>query len=131
MNPNSEFSPPPRKFTCAPGDPYYRAEQLEHEITELCAQLNAGTYRLLELIVELDEQKPWGMWGLNSCAHWLNWKCGIGLVAAREKVRVAHALVGLPKISEAFRKGEVSYSKVRALSWAQSSVISCSICSAG
>jgi hypothetical protein len=24
-----------------------------------------------------------------SCAHWLNWKCGIAMGAAREKVRVA------------------------------------------
>jgi hypothetical protein len=39
----------------------------------------------------------------------------IALGAAREKVRVAHALPGLPKISEAFREGRLSYSKVRAL----------------
>jgi hypothetical protein len=25
---------------------------------------------------------------VRSCAHWLSWKCGIGLVAARDKVRV-------------------------------------------
>jgi len=35
--------------------------------------------------------------------------------AAREKVRVANALKDLPKISEAFRKGQLSYSKVRAM----------------
>jgi hypothetical protein len=35
--------------------------------------------------------------------------------AAREKVRVAHALAELPRISEAFSKGELSYSKVRAM----------------
>ena len=29
-----------------------------------------------------------------SCAHWLNIYCGIGMVAAREKVRVAHAIRG-------------------------------------
>jgi hypothetical protein len=50
-----------------------------------------------------------------ACAHWLNWKCGIGLGAGREKVRVAHALKDLPKISEEFRQGKVSYSKVRAM----------------
>ena len=95
--------------------PYVHAEQLEEEIVELCAHLNAATYRLLQLIVELDEQEPWGVWGLKSCAHWLNWRCGIGLNAAREKVRVAHALKGLPLISQAFEKGEVSFSKVRAM----------------
>ncbi|MDZ7841647.1 MAG: DUF222 domain-containing protein [Gammaproteobacteria bacterium] len=50
-----------------------------------------------------------------SCAHWLSWKCGINLGAAREKVRVAHALENLPRISEAFRTGRVSFSKVRAM----------------
>jgi len=95
--------------------PYARAEQLEEEIVELCAHLNAATYRLLELLVALEEQEPWGYWGLKSCAHWLNWRCGIGLNAAREKVRVAHALKELPLISEAFRQGKVSFSKVRAM----------------
>jgi hypothetical protein len=35
--------------------------------------------------------------------------------AAREKVRVANALAELPAISEAFRSGRVSYTKVRAM----------------
>src|SRR5258706_2092883 len=34
---------------------------------------------------------------LQSCAHWLNFKVGLNLGAAREKVRVAHALAGVPK----------------------------------
>jgi hypothetical protein len=70
---------------------------------------------LLELVREYDECEGWGVGGLISCAHWLNWKCGIGLGAAREKVRVAHALKDLPRISAMFRKGRVSYSKVRAM----------------
>jgi len=90
-------------------------EHLEHEITKLSAHIYAATYRLLELIREYDDSLGWCGPGLNSCAHWLNWKCGINLGAAREKVRVAHALKGLPKISEKFRQGEISYSKVRAM----------------
>jgi hypothetical protein len=39
----------------------------------------------------------------------------VGLVAAREKVRVARALRGLPLVSDAMRRGVVSYCKVRAL----------------
>ena len=35
--------------------------------------------------------------------------------AAREKVRVANALAELPKISKAFERGELSYSKARAM----------------
>ncbi len=40
---------------------------------------------------------------------------GIGLGAARDKVRVARSLESLPDISAAFRAGQVSYSKVRAM----------------
>ena len=36
--------------------PYARAERLEQDITELCAHLNAATYRLLQLILELDRE---------------------------------------------------------------------------
>lgn len=43
--------------------------------------------------------------GIRSCANWLNWKCGIGPVAARDKVRAARSLESQPKISEAVRKG--------------------------
>jgi hypothetical protein len=89
--------------------------EIESEITELAAHIHAATYRLLELVREFDEREGWGGPGLKSCAHWLNWKCGIGLGAAREKVRVAHALKDLPQISDAFRHGTVSFSKVRAM----------------
>jgi hypothetical protein len=81
----------------------------------LSAHIHAATYRLLELIREYDDSHGWAGPGLNSCAHWLNWKCGLNLGAAREKLRVAHALKELPRISEKFRQGEVSYSKVRAM----------------
>ncbi len=94
---------------------YARSENVGAEITELCGCLYAATYRLLVLIRQFDEEKLWGLPGLCSCAHWLNFKCGIGMNAAREKVRVANALPKLQKISEAFSKGELSYSKVRAM----------------
>ncbi|CAN5314488.1 HNH endonuclease signature motif containing protein [soil metagenome] len=90
-------------------------EELEDEITELYGHVTAATHRLLLLIAELDRRGRYGAWGLRSCAHWLNYKCGIGMGAAREKVRVARALPKLPKISAAFAAGEVSYSKVRAM----------------
>jgi hypothetical protein len=91
------------------------AEQLGAEITELCSYIYAAESRLLALIREFDEKKHWAEQGLCSCAHWLNFKCGIGMNAAREKVRVAHALAGLPKINAAFSTGKLSYSKVRAV----------------
>jgi hypothetical protein len=88
---------------------------LEAQITELAGHLNAANYRWLTLIGEFDRRQGWGDGKLPSCAHWLNFKCGLNLGAARERVRVAHALEGLPKIAASMARGELSYSKVRAL----------------
>ena len=90
--------------------------ELEAQITELAGQLNAANYRWLTLIAEFDRRHGWADGKLPSCAHWLNFKCGLNLGAAREKVRVAHALAGLPKIAASMSRGELSYSKVRAVS---------------
>jgi hypothetical protein len=90
-------------------------DALEAQITELWGHLNAATFRFLRLIAEFDRRGGWARHGLANCAQWLNWQCGIGAVAAREKLRVARALESLPLISEAFRAGQVSYSKVRAM----------------
>lgn len=99
---------------------YAASEKLGAEITELCGYIYAATYRLLILIREFDENGYWELPGLVSCAHWLNFQCGIGMNAAREKVRVAHALAELPLISAAFERGQISYSKVRAITRAAS-----------
>ena len=88
---------------------------LGQEIVALCTHIHAATYRLLVKIHEFDADGGWQQPGLCSCAHWLNFQCGIGMNAAREKVRVAHALAALPQISHAFERGELSYSKVRAM----------------
>jgi hypothetical protein len=85
------------------------------QITELTGHLNAGNARWLALIAELDRRRGWAEWGVKSCAHWLNWKCGIGLGAAREKVRVARALATLPGIASAMSEGRASYFKAREL----------------
>ncbi|HTU66461.1 MAG TPA: DUF222 domain-containing protein [Steroidobacteraceae bacterium] len=86
---------------------------LMNEICSLAGRINAANHRFLTLIAEFDERKGWSDGATQSCAHWLNWKCGIALGAAREKVRVATALAKLPKISAAMESGAISYSKVR------------------
>jgi hypothetical protein len=90
-------------------------EELEARITELWGHLNAATYRFLMLVAEFDREQAYERHGLVNTAQWLNWQCGIGAVAAREKVRVARALEQLPEIGDAFANGEISYSKVRAM----------------
>jgi hypothetical protein len=80
-------------------------EELEEQITELAGHLNAANYRWLALILEFDRRNGWADGKLPSCAHWLNFKCGLNLGAAREKVRVAHALADLPKIAASMVRG--------------------------
>jgi len=93
---------------------------IEDEIATLSATIQAATFQLLGLIGELDRRGGWGTdalapSGFRSAAHWLSWRVGLDLGAARQYVRVARALPDLPLISEAFSRGEVSYSKVRAI----------------
>src|SRR5215204_6454751 len=89
--------------------------RLADEITELASHIHAATCRWLGLVAEFDNRGGWGEWGCRSCAHWLSWRCGIGVVAAREHVRVARRLEELPLIRGAFAQGRLSYSQVRAL----------------
>lgn len=89
--------------------------RLGDQISELAAHLDAGEYRFLVLVEAFDREEGWAGTGIASCAHWLNYRCGISIGVAREKVRVARALPDLPQISQAFSEGRVSYSKVRAM----------------
>ena len=66
------------------------------------------------LIRQFEASGGWNN-GFLSVAHWLNWRTGLDLGAAREKVRVARALADLPLLSSAMQRGQLSYSKVRAL----------------
>ncbi len=90
-------------------------ERLEAEICELAGHLAAGECRWLLLLSEFDQREGWTGWGLQSCAHWVSHRCGLGLQAAREKLRVGRRLGELPLVREAFAAGELSYSKVRAV----------------
>jgi len=90
-------------------------EQLGERIAEQAAHLDAAMYRFLTDLREFDERGGWHTQGASSCAHWLAWRVGWDLVTGRERVRVARKLGDFPVIGDALRRGEVSYSKVRAL----------------
>ena len=90
--------------------------QMGRAITLLSEQINMDNQRLLRMIAEFDILGGWRAEGtLRSCAHWLAANCGMAIGAAREKVRVARCLAGLPEVDQAFAEGELSYSKVRAI----------------
>lgn len=90
-------------------------DALTAEIARWAGRVAAGEARLLELIGEVDRRESWAGAGLLSCAHWLSWRLGLGLTAARERVRVARALRLLPLVAQVFRQGRLSWSQVRAM----------------
>ncbi|QQR90367.1 MAG: DUF222 domain-containing protein [Myxococcales bacterium] len=90
-------------------------DEIGEEIGLLAAQISLATHRLLLLIRAFDEGGGPRRQGALSCAHWLSWRIGMSLGAAREHVRVAHALAELPRVDAQMREGKLSYSKVRAI----------------
>src|SRR5687768_5978347 len=90
-------------------------EWLEAEICQGAANLTAAEASWLALVAEFDRRRGWEVWECRSCAAWLSWQVGLDMRAAREKVRVAHALGEFPLLAAAMATGALSYSKVRAI----------------
>ena len=104
-------APAPRPW--CPDGPQAEVVALGDRIAELSSRIQAATWELLSLIRQFDERYGWA--GCTSCAEWLGWRTGLAPGAAREHLRVARALADLPKLSDAMRRGKVSYSKMRAV----------------
>lgn len=90
-------------------------ETLGDRIAAMAADIEAAVCRWLELVAEFDRREGWWVEGCTSCAAWVAWRCGVSPQAAREHVRVARRLTDLPRVRDAFARGELSYSKVRAI----------------
>jgi hypothetical protein len=90
-----------------------RRRELGDQVAELAAHINAATGRWLRLLGELEEVGCDD--GYRTLPHWLSWRCGMSIGTARDHVRVAQRLRARPLIAAAFERGEISYSKVRAL----------------
>jgi hypothetical protein len=90
-------------------------DELGEGICLRAGRIAAAEAELLPWIAEFDRREGWAGTGLLSCAHWLSWKVGLSLGAAREQVRVARRLEELPAVAAAYRAGRISYSKVRAI----------------
>ena len=85
-------------------------EQRVDELAALSAHLSAATARWLELVWEMQEQGD-----SSDLQGFLAWRCGITGREAREFLRVAEALQELPATRAAFGRGELTFTKVRAL----------------
>jgi hypothetical protein len=82
----------------------------EDELAELSAHLSAATARLVELAWTMHEEGD-----SDDLAPFLAYRCGITGREAREYLRVAEALRELPATRAAFSRGELTLTKVRAL----------------
>ncbi|MCW2617849.1 MAG: endonuclease [Modestobacter sp.] len=103
---------PPSADESVPPDPL---AELGDRICAGAVRLAAATAAWLLMVAEFDEREGWHGVGITSCAHWLAWRCALTPGTARQHVRVARAMRRLPAVTAAFTSGELSYSKVRAL----------------
>ncbi|ALE84001.1 DUF222 domain-containing protein [Pseudonocardia sp. HH130629-09] len=111
MEPSAEPTTP----AADPGPPPLSLHELESELLGLAGHITAAECGFLRLLAEFDDRGGWCGVGVRSCAHWLTWRAGMSLRTATEHLRVAHALTRLPRITEAFAAGRISYSKIRAI----------------
>lgn len=79
-------------------------------LATLSAHLNAATAHWLELLWEIHEKGD-----SNDLNSFVAWRCGITGREVREYLRVAEALQELPATRAAFARGELTFTKVRAL----------------
>jgi hypothetical protein len=89
--------------------------QLSENLISLSHQLDYVEYCFIKTLAEFDRRNAWKEPGVLSCSYWLNVHCDMSYCTAREKVRISHKLEHLPQISEEFKKGTLSYSKVRSM----------------
>jgi len=85
-------------------------QRRDDELATLSAHLSAATARWLELAWELREDGD-----IDDPARYLAFRYGITAREAHEYLRVGEALQELPATRAAFARGEVTYSKARAL----------------
>lgn len=88
---------------------------IEAEIRAIANAMARSKAQFLRLLGAFDARDGWTATGALSCAHWLAELLDIELCTAREQVRTARALRGLPRVREAFEAGGLSYAKVRQL----------------
>jgi hypothetical protein len=92
-----------------------RIQELADEIALTQAHMNAAGWRQLTALREFDARKGWFEQGARTCAGWVSWRVGQPRKTAAGRLYVARKLASLPLIDDAFRRGVLCYSQVRAL----------------
>lgn len=88
---------------------------LERAFRRQAAEVAAATCRWLLLLAEVVRRGIWAEQDARTPTEWLSWAVSIAPSTAREHVRVALRLKDFPEVTARFSRGELSYSKVRAI----------------
>src|SRR3954453_20875489 len=89
--------------------------ELAAALIERRRMLDSGEAEWLRWLAAFDRQGGWAFDGQTCAAAWLVQHCGMARSTANERLRVASELQRRPKIAGLFENGELSYSKVRAM----------------
>jgi hypothetical protein len=96
-------------------------QDIAKRIVYVEASARARMAEWLELVAEFDRRGAATRTGFSSTASWLAFSCDLTERTARDHVRVARRLADMPRVAKAFKRGRLSYAKVRALSRADAS----------
>jgi len=117
-SPDAGCEPAPTPQPPSYPDPFTDPEplrELEDRILEISAHVELAGHQQLQLLAEFDARRGWELGGHASCAQWLAARAKLDLGTARERVRVARALEGLPQTSAWLALGRISFCQARAL----------------
>src|SRR5918996_624158 len=84
-------------------------------LDQAAAEIAAASAQALRAVADVDQRGLWRHDGATSMSSWLAARYGLGWGTAREWVRVAHALEGLPRIAQAYASGGLSWDQLRPL----------------
>ncbi len=93
----------------------YASSELMGAIDAANARICGAQRELLFLIATVDRREAWRGSGARDTAHWLGMRYGISSWKAHRWIAAAHALRGLPRLSDAFAHGELGIDKVAEL----------------
>jgi hypothetical protein len=95
-----------------PSDPERQAMALVQDLDRQHVQLSAGRRELFLAIARADRPEVWEDSGAVDFTHWVAMRYGLSWWKSRRWVASAHALDHLPRVSEAFARGELSTDQV-------------------
>jgi hypothetical protein len=87
--------------------------ELEDAIAQLVGVMSCALASVLAMVAEYDGRETWRIDGALSMESWLTWKLSVSRHTAADFVRIARALVSLPRLAETLAAGRLSFDQLR------------------